>query len=116
SPTAGQSDAGLGSALATILGATLTVSSWAPSGNSVPGGLYNDGTSSLTVTGSTVADNRATGGAASSGGSAGQGIGGGAFFTPGGKVGLDAFTLAHVTGNHASTSDDDLFGVFTTCP
>jgi hypothetical protein len=29
---------------------------------------------------------------------------------------LDAFTQAHVKNNHASTSDDDLFGAFTTCP
>jgi hypothetical protein len=49
-------------------------------------------------------------------GSGELGEGGGASFAPGGTVCLDAFTQAHVTGNHASTSDDDLFGDFTTCP
>jgi hypothetical protein len=130
SPMASPSDAGLAGGLATLLGATLTVSSGTLSGNPAPGGaggsgvnggdgfgegVYNDGQSSLTVTGSTVTGNTATGGAAGSGGSAGQGVGGGAYFAAGGKVFLDAYTLAHVTKNHASTSDDDLFGAFTTC-
>jgi hypothetical protein len=48
-------------------------------------------------------------------GVAGLGVGG-AYFASGGSVCLDAFTQAHVKKNHASTSDDDLFGVFTTCP
>ena len=34
---------------------------------------------------------------------------------PGGVVCLDVFTQAHVKSNHASTSDDDIFGDFTTC-
>ena len=95
-------------------------------GNGFGGGLFNDGPSvlsantgtpaTLTVTESTVSGNQATGGALGSGGHAGQGIGGGAYFASGGVVCLDAFTQAHVKNNHASTSDDDLFGAFTTCP
>ncbi len=65
---------------------------------------------------STVTDNTATGGAAGSGGSAGLGIGGGLYLAEGGAACLDAFTLAHVMGNHASTNGDDIFGAFTPCP
>jgi hypothetical protein len=96
SPMASQFDAGLG------------------------GGLSNDGStafgvSSLTVTGSTITHNDANGGAAGAGGSAGQGIGGGLYLADGGIVCLDVFTQAHVKKNHASTSNDDIFGSFTTC-
>ena len=59
--------------------------------------------------------NQAEGGAAGVGGSAGTGVGGGAYFAPGGDMCLDAFTIAHVFGNRASTSDDDVFGVFSIC-
>jgi hypothetical protein len=132
---------GLGGGIANLFGATLTVSgctlsgnqalggaggSGANGGNGFGGGLFNDGPSAapgnagtpatLTITGSTITDNQATGGAAGSGGSAGQGVGGGAYFASGGVVCLDAFTQAHVSNNQASTSDDDLFGAFTTCP
>ena len=60
-------------------------------------------------------DNSAIGGAAGSGGSVGLGEGGGLYLAAGGDVCLDAFTQAHVKNNHASTSDDDIFGDFTTC-
>ena len=77
----------------------------------------NAGTpATLTVTGSTVTGNQATGGAAGAGGSAGLGVGGGVYLTDGGIACLDVWTSTHVTGNHASTSDDDIFGVFTICP
>ncbi len=69
----------------------------------------------LSVTHSTITDNRASGGAAGDGGSAGSGIGGGLYLEAGGSVCLDAFTIAHLFGNHASTSDDDVFGNFTIC-
>ena len=39
----------------------------------------------------------------------------GLYLALGGDVCLDAFTQAHVKNNHASTSDDDIFGDFTTC-
>jgi hypothetical protein len=129
-----------GGAISNILGASLTLTdcvltnnlvvggaggAGANGGNGFGGGVFNQGPSSapyagtpptLTITGTTITGNQATGGGAGSGGSAGQGIGGGADFAPGGTVCLDAFTQAHVTNNHASTSDDDLFGVFTPCP
>jgi hypothetical protein len=119
---------GLGGALANILGCTLTVSGCTLSGNQATGGagapggnggnglgggLYNDATSTLSVTSSTVTSNQATGGAAGTGGNPGQGIGGGAYFATGGTVTLDSATLAGIYGNAASTSNNDLFGVFT---
>jgi hypothetical protein len=130
---AGQNGAdGLGGAIANLQGATFTVSNCTMTGNQgtggaggsggngFGGGLYNlgnssFGTSSLTVTGSTVADNSAVGGAAGSGGSAGQGIGGGAYFDSGGAVCLDAYTVAEIFTNSASTSNNDIFGAFDLC-
>jgi ELWxxDGT repeat protein len=133
---AGQNGAdGLGGAIANLLGATATLSnctitgnqaiggaggSGANGGNGFGGGLYNQGnslfgTSSLTVTGSTVTSNSATGGAAGSGGSAGQGVGGGVYFASGGVVCLDLFTSLNISGNTASTSNNDVFGVFMIC-
>ena len=51
-------------------------------GNGLGGGIYNDGStasgvSSLTIAGSTITHNEATGGKGDGGGTAGQGIGGG---------------------------------------
>jgi hypothetical protein len=121
---------GLGGAIANLLGASLAVSSCTLSGNSASGGaggsganggngfgggLYNDGTSRMTATGSTITDNQATGGAAGSGGSAGEGIGGGVYFATDGNVCLDDATLLALVGDLASTSNDDLFGVYTIC-
>ena len=60
--------------------------------------------------------NSASGGAAGSGGSAGQGMGGGVYFASGGVVCLDAYTVAEIFGNTASTSNKDLFGVYAICP
>jgi hypothetical protein len=128
--TGGDGADGLGGALANLLGSTLTVSgctlsgnqatggaggSGGSGGNGLGGGLYNDGTSTLTVTTSTVTANQAIGGAAGAGGSPGQGIGGGAYFAAGGTVCLDAATLADIYGNTASTSNNDVFGLFTIC-
>jgi hypothetical protein len=120
----------LGGALANLLGSTLSVSGCTLSGNQATGGagglganggngfgggLYNDGTSALAVAGSAITNNSATGGAASGGGSAGQGAGGGAYFAAGGTVCLDAFTVANIVGNTASTGDNNVFGGFTIC-
>jgi hypothetical protein len=131
---------GLGGGLANLWGATLAVSNCALTGNQAFGGaggaggnggkgfggaLFNDGLSifpdnagtpaTLTVTGSTITDNQATGGNPGSGGGAGQGIGGGVYFATGGVVCLDQYTVSNIDGNIASTSNNDLFGVFTTC-
>jgi hypothetical protein len=126
--TGGNGADGLGGAVANMLGSTLTVSSCTLSGNQATGGaggaggnggngfgggVYNDGQSTLTVLGSTITSNDAVGGAAGAGGSAGQGIGGGAYFASGGTVCIDVHTS--IAGNTASTSDDDVFGVFTPC-
>ena len=118
---------GLGGALANILGATLTVSGCtltgnlasggaggpgANGGNGFGGGIYNDGQSTLTVLGTTVAGNQADGGAAGAGSTAGLGEGGGVYLATGGVAEFDALTT--ISGNTASTGDDDVFGVFTT--
>jgi hypothetical protein len=69
----------------------------------------------LTVTGSTINANQATGGAAGSGGADGQGIGGGAYLATGGVACLDLYSVAHIFGNTATTSNNDVFGDFTIC-
>jgi hypothetical protein len=62
-----------------------------------------------------VTGNSATGGAPGSSGSAGLGVGGGAYFATGGVVCLDLFTSINITGNTASTSNNDIFGAFNLC-
>ena len=44
---------------------------------------------------------------------AGQGVGGGAYFAVGGTVCLDAYTVAHITDNTASTRDSNIAGTYT---
>jgi hypothetical protein len=77
------------------------------------GGIYEDARSILTLTGATVEHNLAIGGAAGLGGSDGQGIGGGLYLTPGGTVCADLLTA--IFANHATTSDDDVFGNLGSC-
>jgi hypothetical protein len=74
------------------------------------GGLFIGGVAGATVSLDYVAitGNQATGGAASVGGQNGQGIGGGVFI-------LNSIVIVRgrhmsITGNHASTSNDDVFG------
>jgi hypothetical protein len=124
----------LGGGIANYLGSTLTVTGCTLTGNQATGAnggdgfgvvVYNDGLSSfpsnagtpaaLTVTGSTIRGNQATGGAAGAGGSAGEGIVVVVYFATGGVVCLDLFTSMNITGNTASTTDDDIFGIFTIC-
>jgi hypothetical protein len=58
---------------------------------------------------SSIAGNQALGAAAGKHGSAGQGIGGGIYITSLATAGgIDT----DITGNSASASDDDVFGVF----
>jgi hypothetical protein len=54
-----------------------------------------------------VTDNEATGGAAGAGGTAGLGQGGGIYITPGGMARAEH---TRIRGNHASDSDNDVFG------
>jgi hypothetical protein len=79
-------------------------------GDGLGGGIFLNGTSSLCLTYSNVTGNRAEGGTGGSGGSAGAGQGGGLYITPGAVAGGNH---DHIGGNHASTSDDDIFGVFS---
>jgi hypothetical protein len=121
---------GLGGGLANFDGATATLScctftgnqatggaggSGANGANGFGGGVYNDGLSILTILLSTITGNQASGGAAGAGGSAGLGEGGGVYFATGGTVCLDAYTVAHILSNTASTSNNDVFGVYTIC-
>lgn len=84
-------------------------------GNGKGGGIFNGGpspvgTPSLTLRRSLVALNRADGGGAGDGGSAGLGQGGGVYLSLGGAASADLWTF--IFANDASTSDDDLFGIF----
>jgi hypothetical protein len=74
-------------------------------GNGLGGGVYIDGTTA-TFTDTMIVSNTANGG---SGG--GQGIGGGLYINSG-AVSLKGKTK--VVGNHASTSNNDIFGNYTT--
>jgi hypothetical protein len=121
-PNGNGSDA-WGGGLADLLGATLTVQSTTVDhnrtaggaggfggngGDGLGGGIYDDALSTLTLARATVEHNRAVGGAAGLGGSDGQGIGGGLYVAPGGVASADLLTV--IRHNHASTSDDDVFG------
>jgi hypothetical protein len=84
-------------------------------GDGFGGGLYSDGQSTVTILTSIMTSNQAIGGAAGSGGAAGQGVGGGVYFATGGSGCLDLFTSLNISGNTATTSNDDIFGVFNLC-
>ncbi|HVA47582.1 MAG TPA: aryl-sulfate sulfotransferase [Pirellulales bacterium] len=77
------------------------------------GGADNDATSSLELIATDIVFNQAIGGAAGSGGSAGQGVGGGLYVAPGGVATADDRTV--IFRNYATTSDDDVFGVLGAC-
>jgi hypothetical protein len=117
-----------GGGLAVLLGGTLTLKSstvdhnravggegeeGGNGGNGLGGGIYEDAHSTLTLRGDAVERNHADDGAAGIGGSDGQGVGGGAYIMPGGVACADALTI--IAGNHASTSDDDVFGTLGPC-
>jgi hypothetical protein len=76
-------------------------------GNGFGGSIFVASGASVSVTGSSVTHNRADGGDGDEGGSDGQGIGGGVY-----NLGTFTFDVATVIdANHASTSNDDTFGV-----
>jgi hypothetical protein len=88
-------------------------------GNGLGGGLYAENYTTVTMRTSVVSQNSAQGGAAGkgSGGNRGRGVGGGLHFdgsvdSPA-VVRLDAFTVAHVKGNKASTSAPNIYGSYT---
>lgn len=119
---------GWGGGLANLLGSVLTVvsstvdhnlafggagGSGGNGGDGEGGGIFQDELSTLTLLGATVDHNLAIGGAAGIGGSDGEGEGGGLYLEPGGVACADLLTaIAH---NHASTSDDDVFGDLGVC-
>jgi hypothetical protein len=121
--SANPAPAGLGLIASTLPG-NQSVGGVAGAGGNGYGGSWDDGLliapqnagtpAALTVTGSTIAANKATR-CAAGGSSAGQGIGGGLYFASGGVVCLDLFTSMNIFGNTASTSNNDVFGLFTTC-
>jgi hypothetical protein len=114
--------AGRGGGLVTASGATATVvhciftgnqalggsgGTGGHGGNGVGGGLYTGVSGRVTLVGCLITDNEAVGGTAP-GGAAGHGRGGGVYIAMGGTMTADSTTL--ITGNHASTSNDDVFG------
>jgi hypothetical protein len=79
-------------------------------GNGSGGGVFvgatiGTNTPSLDVSGSSITNNHAMGGAGTGGGAFGLGVGGGVYNL--GSFTFDVFT--DITGNHASTSNDDIF-------
>jgi hypothetical protein len=115
---------GWGGGLADLLGASLTLSNCTVAhnlaiggagglggngGNGLGGGIFQDALSTLTLHGASVDHNHAIGGEAGLGGSDGEGVGGGLYITPGGVAYADALTT--IFGNHATTGDDDVFGI-----
>jgi hypothetical protein len=73
-------------------------------GNGLGGGLYVDPGATLNLTSSVVAGNLAEGGEAGAGGTDGQGVGGGVY-----NVGTFTNVSSLIRGNHASTSNDDIY-------
>jgi hypothetical protein len=119
---------GWGGGLANLLGAVLTVSgstvdhnlalggaggAGGNGGDGEGGGIWQDEVSTLTLQGTTVSHNHALGGAAGIGGSDGEGEGGGLYLEPGGVACADVLT--DIFANHATTSDDDVFGILGLC-
>jgi hypothetical protein len=117
-----------GGGLADLLGAMLTVNkstvahnlaiggdagAGGDGGNGLGGGIYVDALSILTLTAATDESNHANGGAGSLGGSDGQGVGGGLYVAPGATACADLLTA--IFGNHASSSNDDVFGTLGQC-
>jgi hypothetical protein len=70
----------------------------------------HSGSPTLDLDGTTVAGNQADGGAAGSGGVAGLGVGGGLYNEDLVGAIAQADAQSKIKGNHASTSNDDIFG------
>jgi hypothetical protein len=126
--TGGNGGYAWGGGIANLLGGTLTLSNstvednlaiggaggvGGDGGDGQGGGIFQDGNahSTLILLGDTIDRNHAVGGAAGLGGSDGEGVGGGIYITPGGVAQADL--LAAIFANHASTSDDDVFGILS---
>jgi hypothetical protein len=84
----------------------------ADGGSGLGGGCYVLGTTTASIDTTWIVANAALGGLAGTGGASGQGIGGGLYIETGAGVTLSK--SSKVLFNFASTSDDDIFGVYTT--
>ena len=84
----------------------------ASGGNAWGGGVSVLAGSSAAIDDALIVLNAALGGSAGTGGASGQGLGGGLFIDAGAGVTLSKST--RVLLNFASTSDDNIFGVYTT--
>jgi hypothetical protein len=82
-------------------------------GAGLGGGIFVDAHAALTLLGSSVSGNTAEGGTGAAGFTDGKGIGGGLYVTPGATTCADSLTA--IFGNHASTSNDDVFGILGSC-
>jgi hypothetical protein len=85
-----------------------------PGGNGLGGGVYIAG-GTATLTHSTMTANNARAGLGIYGTKA-VGEGGGLYIDPAATVSLDAFTVANILNNTASTADPDIHGSYTTMP
>jgi hypothetical protein len=96
----------------TAMGGNRGGGSWNSSsgGNGSGGGLYAGG-GAITLHG-----DRVTGNAALGSNGPGAGAGGGLYIDPAATVYLDAFTLANVLNNTASTSDPNIHGSYSLLP
>jgi hypothetical protein len=81
-------------------------------GNGFGGGVYV-AVGTATLRASEINGNLALGGEGDDGGADGQGVGGGVYIAPGVSACADLLTI--IDGNHASTSDDDVFGTLGSC-
>jgi eukaryotic-like serine/threonine-protein kinase len=81
-------------------------------GNGLGGGVFVLDTTTASIDATLIAFNAAMGGASGTGGASGQGLGGGLYIDAGAVVTLS--TSTKVLFNSASTSDDNIFGVYTT--
>jgi hypothetical protein len=92
-----------------------------PGGNGFGAGVYVDG-ATLTLRDDSVTTNAASGGAGGHSGpgswvgAVGLGEGGGIYIETAATVYLDAFTVANVLYNKASTSDPDIHGSYSSIP
>jgi len=80
-------------------------------GNGLGGGCFVLGTTTASIDATLIAFDAALGGSPGTGGASGQGIGGGLYIDTGAGVTLSK--SSKVLFNFASTSDDDIFGIFT---
>jgi len=81
-------------------------------GDGKGGGVYVAG-GTVTIIGTTITGNIAKKGAKGQHTETGQAVGGGLYIASGSLAYLDAYTVAHVQNNQASTSDPNIYGTYT---